>query len=392
MSPNDPEYAKLRNYNFEERLRQVLYTSYKNARKNGKRKTRDEHNFEANQFDNLAILRQDLLTRTYKPSRSTAHIIYNPVIREIFAATFRDRIVHHLIFSTVYDWWDRRFIYDSYSCRIGKGTLFGVMRLDHHIRAVSQNYTKRAWVYKFDIKGYFMSLPRKELLKKALAGLDQQFKGKKQSKEYKLMKFLWTQIIMDNPVKGAKKKGRLSDWNKLPKSKSLFGQPKGRGIVIGNLTSQLLSNIYLDGLDKFIMYELGYKHYGRYVDDFYVVVDDEQLGQLKRDVKAIEDFLKRKGLTLHPKKRSLQDSKNGVAFLGAVVYHRRIVLGRRFKKNLQQACVEYKKGKKNGESIVAYLGLAKHLNSRKAIKKIFGYIDLDYEYWTFKLANWGNKD
>ena len=385
MDLNNPEYIKELQKPFSDRLRDKLYEAYKNARKNGKRKTHDEHRFEINQFENLAILQKDLENRTYVPSRSTAHIIYNPVIREIFAATFRDRIVHHLIFSTVYDWWDRRFIYDSYSCRIGKGTLFGVTRLDHHIRAVSQNYKKRAWVYKFDIKGYFMSLPRKELLKMALAGLDKQFKGHQNTEEYRLMRFLWQQIIMDDPVEGVKKKGKLSDWNKLPKSKSLFGQPAGKGIVIGNLTSQLLSNMYLDSLDKFIMYELGYKHYGRYVDDFYIVVDDSRVEQLKRDVKVIRNFLKRKGLTLHPKKCTLQDSKNGVDFLGAVVYHNHIVPGRRIKKNLQKACLDVKKGRKDGDSLVSYLGLCQHINSRKMLKEVFDYTDFDLDYWSSKL-------
>ena len=376
---------------FSDRLGYAVYLAYLEARKGGKRKTHDEHKFEANEQENLWLLKQDLLNHTYAPGRSTAHVIFKPVIREIFAARFRDRIVHHLLFAMVYPWWDKQFIYDSYSCRKGKGVLFGIMRLDHHIRSVSHNYAQRAWVYKFDIKGFFMHLPREELLKLALEGLDKQFKGKRKSMEYRLLRFLWTQIIMDDPAKGAKKRGKLSDWFLVDKDKSLFFQPKGLGIVIGNLTSQLLSNIYLDQLDKFITQKLGYKHYGRYVDDFYIVVSDLELRQLKKDVKVIEKFLESIGLTLHPKKRFLQDSAKGVPFLGAVVYHGYIVVGRRLKRNLQKACIEYKKGHLGSDSIVSYLGLCKHFNSRKMVKEVFYHTDFDYEYWTSKIADWGKK-
>ena len=213
---------------FENRLLFALYVAYLEARKGGKRSTRDEHQFELNADENLVKLRDDILAKTYRPSRSTAHIIHNPVIREIFAATFRDRVVHHLIFDTVYDWWDNRFIYDSYSCRVGKGTLLGVQRLDYHIRAASENYKKEVYVLKMDIQGYFMSLPRRDLYERAMWGLDRQFEGRKDTKEYGLMKFLWYQTIMDDPIHGVKKRGSLDGWKELPDSKSLFKQEPGK--------------------------------------------------------------------------------------------------------------------------------------------------------------------
>ena len=155
---------------YENRLQLALYVAYLEARKGGKRSTRDEQMFELNADENLKLLRKAILDKTYRPSRSSAHIIYNPVIREIFAATFRDRVVHHLIFDTVYDWWDKRMIEDAYSCRVGKGTLYGIQRLDHHIRAVSHNYARKAYILKLDIQGYFMSLPRRELYERAIWG------------------------------------------------------------------------------------------------------------------------------------------------------------------------------------------------------------------------------
>ena len=115
-----------------------LMVSYLEARKGGKRATFDEHKFEVNLFLNLKNIFEAMLKREYKPCRGTAHVIFNPVIREIFAACFKDRIVHHWVYLKIVDFWDRRFIYDSYSCREGKGTKFGIEQLQHHIRAVSR--------------------------------------------------------------------------------------------------------------------------------------------------------------------------------------------------------------------------------------------------------------
>lgn len=364
----------------DEALIRMLFLAYKEARRGGKRRTHDEHRFEVNVFENLRNLRKDLDKFRYKPSRSTAHIIYNPVIREIFAAPFRDRIVHHLVFDTVYPWWDKHFIYDSYSCRDDKGTLFGIIRLLYHIRVVSKNFSRPAYVAKFDVEGYFMSLPRKELYERAIWGLDKQFEGRKNTITYRLIRHLWKEIIFDNPVKGARKKGELKGWHILPKRKSLFGQPKGKGIVIGNLTSQLLSNIYLDMLDRYIIFDLGYKHYGRYVDDFYIVVSEEELPQLKRDKKAIAKFLERKKLRLHPNKQLLVEARQGVPFLGAVVYRGYVVPGRRLKRNMLKACREVEMGRRDPVSVLSYMGHMKNLNSNRIEKKIFETVGWKYKY------------
>lgn len=363
---------------FENKLQLVLFVAYLEARRGGKRSTKDEQAFELNLYENLKMLREDILDKSYRPSRSTAHIIHNPVIREIFAATFRDRIVHHLIFDTVYDWWDRRFIDDSYSCRVNKGTLYGIRRLDHHIRSVSLNYKRKAYVLKLDIRGYFMSLPRAELYEKAIWGLDRQFAGRTDTREYELMRFLWYQTIFDDPIHGVRKRGNLNGWEMLPRSKSLFNQPAGKGIVIGNLTSQLLSNVYLDELDRFVVYTLGWKHYGRYVDDFYIVATEEELPRLKSDVWAIEEFLKLKQLTLHPKKRMLCESRQGVPFLGAVIYNDHIVPGRRLKQNVRIACKEVMMGMKDERTIISYLGHVKHFNGTRMLEKCFREMGWEY--------------
>ncbi len=364
---------------FENRLQLALYVAYIEARTGGKRKTKDEHKFEINADQNLKILRKMILEKTYEPSRSTAHIIHNPVVREIFAASFVDRVAHHLVFDLVYEWWDRHFIEDSYSCRTGKGTLYGIQRLDHHIRSASHNYARKVYVLQMDIKGYFMSLPREKLYQRAIWGLDRQFKGRTNCLEYEMLKSLWYKIIFDNPTHGAKKVGDLKGWDLLPDSKSLFKQRAGVGIVIGNLTSQLLSNIYLDQLDRFVVHKLGYRHYGRYVDDFFIVATEEELPQLKRDIGAIKEYLKTIDLTLHPRKIKLQESSHGVAFLGAVVYHNHIVPGKRLKRNLNAACREVAAGRKDTETIVSYMGHLKYLSSKTVLKETFLKVGWDYK-------------
>ena len=353
---------------FKKWLEEELWKAYRLARR-GKRKTEDEHRFEANDLENLRRLHDDIIKHQYKPSRGIAFLISRPVIREIFAAPFRDRIVHHFLYNVSAKWWDRQFINDSYSCRNNKGTLYGQRRLLHFIRQTSHNNPKeKVFVAKLDLQGYFMSLSRKRLYEAICEGLDKQFKNNK-GKLYKLVKYLWKEVIFDDPTEGVKIRGNPKCWKKLPHSKSLFAQPKGRGIVIGNLTSQLLSNIYLNKLDRFATQNLGYKCYGRYVDDFFIVVPLSEKEQLLRDIKVIERFLKEElKLTLHPKKRTFRTANQGIPFLGAVIYMNHIVPGRRIKHNTRQAFRRRAIGIDNEESITSYEGHLKHINSKKFLK------------------------
>lgn len=355
-----------------------LYRAYLEARKN-KRHTKDVYLFEMNLRDNLLQLREDLISGRYKPSRGIAFIVKRPVVREIFAAPFRDRIVHHFLYNMSYEWWDRRLIYDSYSCRRGKGTLFGIMRLIHHIRSVSRDYTRPAYVMKLDLRGYFMSLSRDKLFDRVSWGLERQFKDKPVLCDF--LKKVWREIIYDDPTEGVLMRGSMKEWEKLPKTKSLFCQPPGKGIVIGNLSSQMLSNIMLDVLDRYITLDLKYKHYGRYVDDFFFVVTEEELPQLKRDVKKIEQFLKDElDLVLHPKKRYLQEVHKGVEFLGVVVYPGHLSPTRRFKDNFYRAAAEVAMGYKGVDSVLSYLGYSSHYDAKTLANKVFRHYGWEYRY------------
>ena len=345
-------------------LKDELVIAY-DAAKKGKYSNSEVKEFEKNAKTDLDKLAIEIYSRTYQPRPSTAFIINKPIKREIFAAAFRDRIVHHLLFNQVESWWDARFIADNYSCRKGKGTLYGVKRLSKHMRAASDNYSKETYVLKLDLQGYFMSLNRKKIYDRAIWGLDRQFPEK--GFEYQTCKYLWKVIIFNDPIKGAIVKCPRSAWKGLLASKSLFRQPKGQGIAIGNLTSQLISNIYLDQLDRFVTFDLGYKHYGRYVDDFYLVSNSKD--NLVKDTKKIEKYLESElGLVLHPNKRYLQNIEKGVAFFGAVIYPYRIQPGKRLKTNMKKALEDLNCSEATEAS---YRGLVKHYkNFRLLVYKI----------------------
>ena len=182
----------------------TLTDSFRDARKN-KLATFNEHKYDVNWPENIIHLADAALERYYAPSSSISFVIYEPMIREIFAAPFIDRVIHHFLYRMQAGWWDRRFLPDSYSCRVGKGTLYAVERVQKMMQRATSNYTKEAYVIKLDIRGYFMSLPRQKLLDRIKWGLDHQFAPYREvpaaHELYKLCYFLWRQILLDDPVK-----------------------------------------------------------------------------------------------------------------------------------------------------------------------------------------------
>lgn len=357
-----------------------LYIAERIARRGGKRKTMDTHGFEINLMENLIRLRDALWEGKYYPSRGTVHVIFDPVQREIFAAPYVDRILHHWVVGTIMKYWEPRLLYDSYSCRKGKGTLFGIRRLQKHILSVSRNWVEEAYVIQLDISGYFMHIKRNILYERVIWGLDQQFPPEKRDKRYMILKWAIHQIIFDDPTEGVRLQGSYRDWVGLPEDKSLMLQPKCQGMVIGNYTSQTFSNIYLDPLDRFIVHDLGYKHYGRYVDDFYLVVTKDELSQAMRDIKAIKYFLAGYGLKINEKKTRVAEVHKGIKFLGAVVKGHKIFPGKRVVRNFYEAAYLVVAGKKDPSVITSYLGMFSHYDAGKIIKKVFDNVGWDYVY------------
>ncbi len=291
-----------------------VFRAYFDARKN-KRGTDNQLEFEIDFEHNLFELAYDIQNETYTVGRSICFIVNNPVKREIFAADFRDRVVHHLVFNRINSLVERKLIRDCYSCRTGLGTSDGVERLGHHIRSVTNNHTREAWVLKLDIKGYFMSINRQllwERVEKILTDAKNKGRGSRIDETLYLLRL----VIFNDPTRNCVIKGDPKDWAGLPPSKSLFHSPPGCGLPVGNLTSQLFSNIYLSDFDNWVKRELKMKHYGRYVDDFFFLHRRKEVLLDVRD--RVSDYLTNTcGLTVHPDKVYLQKVEQGVTFLGA---------------------------------------------------------------------------
>lgn len=300
-----------------------LFAAYYKARSN-KRNKKTQVNFEKKLAENLLSLYDDIVSGKYAVGRYTCFVIRRPVLREVFAAGFRDRIVHHLLFNYISPIFERSFICDCYSCREGKGTLYGVQRLEYHLKSCSLNNTRKCYILKLDIESYFMNIDRSILFDMVQTKINKAISSPQSSqwlspvfiKHSSLFIDLLKRVIFSNPTKGCYKKG--GGWNELPRNKSMFSCKEGCGLPIGNLTSQLFSNVYLSLLDDFVKRDLGFKHYGRYVDDFYII--DCSKDKLLKAIPAINDFLSSKlRLSLHPRKIYLQEAKRGVRFLGSYV-------------------------------------------------------------------------
>lgn len=360
-------------------LLEELYEAYREARKN-KRNTRSQLQFELNLESNLFQLAKELKAQTYKVGNSSCFVVFNPVQREIFAADFCDRVVHHFLTRRIGQHVENHLIHDSYSCRKGKGTLFGVQRLHHHAKSCTENFTQPAWILKLDIQGYFMNIPR-DLLYRQLVRIV----GSTDS----LTQYLMREIVFADPTYHCVVKGTVANWIGLPKSKSLFHTPKGCGLPIGNLTSQLFSNVFLNPLDQFVKRILGFQHYGRYVDDFYMIHRDKN--KLIEAIDRIDLFLQKElRLSLHPKKRYLQTVAHGVEFLGVKIKNGALIPGKRIRKNaLKSICranllmannPERCADKKSMEQVLAttnsYLGVTRRIHGYQLRRQIIGAIAL----------------
>lgn len=363
-----------------------LFDAYYSCRSN-KRNTINALAFEFDYESNLIALYDAINSGNYYPGKSIAFIVNKPVTREIFAADFRDRVVHHWLIAKLNPLFEQQFINDSYACRIGKGTHFGVKRLDGFIKSCSKNYTTDCYILKLDVQGFFMHINRTILYERLEHFID--FKYKEQDKQ--LVLDLCQKIIFNDPTKNCIIKGNKSNWNDLPHNKSLFHSPKDCGLPIGNLTSQVFANFYMNAFDHFIKKELGIKYYGRYVDDFVIVHQDKDY--LKSLLPVITNFLQSQlQLTLHPKKIYLQHYSKGVQFLGTVIKPNRIYIANRTKGNFyaaikkQNAVVQKAKPSKEAQhqflsSMNSYLGIMKHYKTYRLRKKML-FKNLSGWWWT----------
>jgi RNA-directed DNA polymerase len=312
-------------------LTEEVFTAYFDCRKN-KRNSHNALQFEKHLEQNVFKLIDELYQKKYQIGRSIAFIVNQPVKREIFAADFRDRIIHHWLIAKLNPLFENVFITNSFACRVGKGTHYGVKQVDSFIKSSTVNYTKDSYVLKLDIQGFFMHINRNLLFTMLDKFINQNYNHQDKDLVLEITK----KIIFNNPTQNCLIKGNKKDWEGLPKNKSLFHSPIDCGLPIGNLSSQVFANFYMHQFDTFVTNELGIAYYGRYVDDFVIVHPNNEY--LKHLIPQLSNFLFTSlHLTLHPKKIYLQHFSKGVKFLGTVIKPNRIYIANRTKGNFYNA-------------------------------------------------------
>ena len=308
-------------------LTEDLFRAYYEARRN-KRNTHNALRFELDLEHNIFELSREISERTYSLSKCICFIVDKPVKREIFAAHFRDRVVHHYLIGKLMPIIENQLVYDTYSCRKGKGTLFGVRRMSKFMRQCSNNFTTPAYILKLDIRGFFMNINKNLLYEKVKSLIQRKYAGD----DWETLLFLSKTIIKNCPERHCVIKGSRRDWEGLPDNKSLFKTPSDCGLPIGNLTSQVFANLYLNDFDMFVKKQLKCKYYGRYVDDFFIIHQDRSL--LLKYIVEVREYLKKEyDLVLHPDKIYLQSVSKGAAFLGVMVKPYRTYIGKRVRGN-----------------------------------------------------------
>jgi len=286
-------------------------------------------------MDNILTLHNDLEKKIYKHGRYHAFKLNDPKPRDIHKASVRDRIVHHAIYKILYPYFEKKFIFDSYSCRDDKGTHRAMNRFRQFGKKVSQNSTKATWVLKCDIRKFFATINH-QILKDILA------------KHIEDKDILW---LLQHVIDSFRTKERT-----------------GVGLPLGNITSQLLINVYMNEFDQFVKRKLKVRHYIRYADDFAIL--SENKSYLVNIIPKISEYLEKElNLSLHPDKVYIKTLSSGVDFLGWVhfPYHRvlRTSTKRRMFKRLNQSHPK--------ESTSSYLGLLKHGNAYKLTKRVLEY-------------------
>jgi len=314
--------------------------------KRGKRKKKDVQEFEFNLEDNLFALHEALAAKTYEHSAYESFYVQDPKLRHIHKACVRDRVVHQAVFRILYPIFDAGFIFDSYSCRTGKGTHRAVLRLEMFMRKLSKNYKKPIFALKCDVKKFFDSIDQQILL-----------------------------CLIRNRVRN---ENMLWLIERIIES---FEKERNTGLPLGNVTSQIFANIYLNELDYFVKHALKVKHYIRYCDDF--VILSEERKYLEATLSKINNFLiDVLKLSLHGRKIIFRKFTHGIDFLGYVVmpYYRvlRTKTKRRILKKMARRKSELERGEVDvasfNSSLQSYFGVLAHCKGFKIRKKLIDTI------------------
>lgn len=281
-----------------------LFQAYFDCRKS-KRNTINALAFEECLERNLMDLYYELHAGAYNPGSSICFVVEYPKVREVWAADFRDRVVHHLLYNRISPRFYSRFIYDSYACIPGKGALRAVDRLEHFMRSASQNHSLPTFYLKVDVANFFVSV-KKPILDALLA---------RRITEPWWME-LCRRVLHHDPTASVQVRCASSLMRKVPAHKSLFNS-NGDGLPIGNLSSQFFANVYMDPADQFAKHKLKATQYVRYVDDIVILGHDG--ANLYDKSRLLDDFLSENlALRLHPNKTEINRIEGGINFLGYI--------------------------------------------------------------------------
>jgi retron-type reverse transcriptase len=303
--------------------------AYKSCLK-GKSNSLSALEFEENLECNLLTMSRELRDKTYKTGPFSCFPITDPKLREVWAADFRDRIVHHLLVSQIEQGWEKIFIHDSYACRTEKGA-------HKAIEKIKRILSKMFYLH-VDIRGFFTSID-KNILFEILS---------RRNKKPDIL-YLTRLIIFHDPKSNYVIKGNERILRDVPLHKSLFGVPEGKGLPIGNYTSQFFANVYMNELDQYAKRTLKCRYYFRYMDD--VVILDPNKDNLRKMAGSINIFLNDKlKIELHPKKTILQDARKGLDFLGYVMRPEYTLSRKRVVGNIRKKLAQFNKQLKNAAS------------------------------------------
>ena len=338
----------------------------------------------------------------YKPSTSVCFCVTRPKLREVFAANFRDRIVHHWLMLKLNPLFEQRFVEQgnvSFNCRKGYGTMKAVEALKEDIRFVSENYTNDdCWVGRFDFIGFFMSCDKDILLEQLHWFVYDKYKGEDIDIVWRTLEI----VIRHNPSTNCVKHGQIDLFEQLPPHKTLFKTPEGKGMPIGNLTSQILLNFYMSFFDERMseFCKLRGGRYERFVDDFTVVMKSPKdvVDAFRYADEISQSMLK---IRLHHDKVYIQHYSKGIKFVGYVVKYDRVYLSNRTFGHMEYRMdyIERLCGRINTTkrrvvafnrlnnaimSINSYTGFAVHTNGYGKTKKILFKYKKTYNFAFFK--------
>jgi RNA-directed DNA polymerase len=283
----------------------LLVQAYLDCRRT-KRNSASALAFEAQAERNLFELHEELVAGRYRPGRSICFVITRPRPREVWAAEFRDRIVHHLVYNQIAPRFHARFVADTCACIPGRGTLYAARRLDHQVRSITENWSRPAFYLKCDLANFFVSIDKLVLLEQL----------RRQVHEPWWLALAET-ILMHDPRGDVDVRGSRRELRLVPPHKSLFNAPPHHGLPIGNLSSQFFANVLLDDLDQHVKHRIRGPHYVRYVDDFVLLHSSPQwLNQVRGEIERVLAGLH---LRLNPRKTILQPVSRGVDFVGHVI-------------------------------------------------------------------------